>query len=287
MDTLVANRLFCRVVEVGSFTAVAREAGLPQPTVSRYLSALEESLATRLLERTTRRVAPTLAGRAYYSLIEDAVRTLEHAADAARSGFAELAGRVKIALPGALGRRLLVPRIVAALIESPDLQVDVSVADQPVDFVGGGFDFAIRVGKPADSDFVARAIAHSPQWVVSSPAYLAMHGVPASVEMLRGHHIVLRGSPPQTLTRLGLVVRMTTDEIETAYIAVLAGVALSILPKWLVASDVREGRLVRVLPDFDVGEVPVVATYPSAKRLRKPARQVLDRLSAALHASLS
>lgn len=140
------------------------------------IAALEESLSTRLLERTTRRVAPTLEGRAYYAQVEEAVRTLQH---------------------------------------------------------------------------------------------------------------VLRGAPQAELTRLAVFTRMSTDEIETAYVAVLAGVGLSILPRWLVATDVLEGRLARVLPDFDQGGAPILATYPSAKRLRKPARQVLERLSQALGAALA
>lgn len=287
MDRLLANQLFCRVVEVGSFSAVAREARLAQPSVSRLIAALEEALSTRLLERTTRRVAPTLEGRAYYAQVEEAVRTLQHAEAAARSGFADLAGHVKIAVPGALGRKLLLPRIVAALLESPELRVDVSASDRPLDFVAGGFDFAIRVGNQPSSSFVLRELGQSPQWLVASPRYLSVRSAPRQAAELRGHQFVLRGAPHPELTRLAVVTRMSTDEIDTAYLAVLASVGLSILPRWLVATDVLEGRLVRVLPDFDLGGAPIVATYPSAKRLRKPARQVLERLSQALGAALS
>jgi LysR family transcriptional regulator for bpeEF and oprC len=287
MDRLLANKLFCRVVELGSFTRAGREARLPQSSVSRAIAALEETLATRLLERTTRRVVPTLEGRAYYAQIEEAVRTLEHAEAAARSGFAEVAGHVRIAVPGAMGRKLLVPRIVAALLESPDLRVDVSTSDQPVDFLAGGFDFAVRVGEPANNRFVARKLAHSPQWLVASPRYLAIRGTPTAAAELRDHHFVLRGVVPRKLVQLDVVARMCTDEIETAYVTVLAGIGLSILPRWLVAGAVHEGRLVRVLPALDTGSVPVIATYPSAKRLRKPARRVLDRLSTAIRDALS
>jgi DNA-binding transcriptional LysR family regulator len=284
MDRLLANKLFCRLVETGSFTAVAREARLPQPSVSRTIAGLETLLATRLFERTTRRVVPTMEGRAYYAHVEEAVRTLEQAEVTARGGFAEVAGHVRIAVPGALGRKLLVPRVVALLVESPTLRVDVSVSDQPVDFLGGGFDFAIRVGKPKDSTFVAREVARSEQWVVASPSYLATRGVPTSLE---GHHLVMRGAPPQSLVRGGAVVRMITDEIETAHVAVLAGLGLSILPRWLVAGEVREGRLVRALDELDVGAMPIIATYPSTKRLRKAARKVLERLSVALGDALA
>lgn len=287
MDRLQANTLFCRVLELGSFSAAAREARLPQPTVSRQVACLERLLGRRLLERTTRRVAPTLEGRAYYAQIEDAVRTLEHAETAARSGFADIAGHVRVAVPGALGRKLLVPRLVALLLEAPELRIDVSASDQPVDFVGGAFDLAIRVGAQPSSSFVARELAVSPQWLVGSPRYLAMRGSPGSTAELRGHHLVWRGPPRRELARLDLVTRMSTDEIETAYVAVLAGVGLSILPRWLVAPDVQEGRLARLLPEFDVGGAPIVATYPSAKRLRKPARRVLERLSAALRETMS
>jgi DNA-binding transcriptional LysR family regulator len=287
MDRLLANQLFCRVLELGSFSAAAREVRLPQPTVSRLVAALEEVLDTRLLERTTRRVAPTLEGRAYYAHIEEAVRTLQQAEAAARGGFAEVAGHVKIAVPGALGRKLLVPRLVALLLESPELRIDMSASDQPVDFVAGGFDFAIRVGVQKNSSFVARELAVSPQWLVGSPRYLAMRGTPSSSAELRGHHLVLRGEQEPQLRRLALVTRMSTDEIETAYVATLAGVGLSILPRWLVSPDVRAGRLARLLPDFELGGAPIIATYPSAKRLRKVSRQLLERLSSAIRTALA
>jgi DNA-binding transcriptional LysR family regulator len=286
MDRLLANQLFCRVLELGSFSAAAREVRLPQPTVSRLIAALEEALETRLLERTTRRVAPTLEGRAYYAHVEEAVRTLQHAEAAARSGFAEVAGHVKIAVPGALGRKLLLPRLVALLLESPELRIDISASDQPVDFVAGGFDFAIRVGVQKNSSFVARELAVSTQWLVGSPRYLAMRGTPSSSAELRGHHLVLRGEPQPQLRTLALVTRMSTDEIETAYVATLAGVGLSILPRWLVSTDVQAGRLTRVLPDVALGGAPIIATYPSAKRLRKVSRQLLERLSSAIALAL-
>jgi len=286
MDRLLANKLFCHVIELGSFSAVAREVRLPQPSVSRLIAALEARLAVRLLERTTRRVAPTLEGRAYYTQVEEAVRALEHAEAVARSGFAEVAGHVRIAVPGALGRKLLVPRLVGALLEAPGLRIDISASDQPVDFVAGAFDFAIRVGKPVTSSFVARELGQSLQWLVGSPRYLSMRGPPESASELRSHHLVLRGAAPPELTRLEMVVRMSTDEIETAYLAALAGVGLSILPRWLVWSDVQEGKLSRVLPELDTSGVPIVATFPSAKRLRRPARQVLDKLSAVVSTAL-
>lgn len=284
MDRLLANELFCRVVETGSFTRAAKEARLPQPTVSRYVAALEASLGVRLLERTTRRVAPTLEGRAYYAQVEDAVRALENAARAARAGFAEAAGHVRIAVPGALGRKLVVPHVVAMLVESPELRVDIAVSDAPVDFVAGGFDFAIRVGRQPDSSFTAREITRSAQYVVASPAYVAVHGAPSS---FAGQHVVLRGPLPAPIERAGVVVRMLTDEIETAHIAVREGLGISVLPRWLVAADVAEGRLVRVLAEVDVGAVPIVATYPARRRLRRPAKLVLDRLASKLEQRVS
>ena len=287
MDRLLANQLFCRVVELGSFSAAAREARLPQPSVSRLVAALEGALGRRLLERTTRRVAATLEGRAYYAHVAEAVRTMQHAETVARSGFADLAGHVRVAVPGALGRRLLVPELVDAMLESPELRVDISASDQPLDLIGGNFDFAVRVALKPSLGYVVREMASSPQWWVGSPRYLAMRGTPSTPLELVGHHLVLRGQPPRELQQLKLHTRMLTDEIETAYVAALAGIGLSILPRWLVMQDVKEGRLTRLLPESGLPSMPVVATYPSAKRLRKPARHVLSRLSVLLHKALA
>lgn len=287
MDRLLAHKLFCRVLELGSFSAAAREARLPQPSVSRGVAGLERSLGVRLLERTTRRVVPTLEGRAYYAQVEEAVRAFDNAEAAAKSGFGELAGHVKIAVPGALGRKLLLPKVAALLIESPELRVDVSVSDQPVDFLGGGFDFAIRVGASVPESFVLRELGRSPQWFVASPRYLAMHGAPASMDELGSHHFVFRGGVPKPLARYELKVRMSTDEIETAHVCALAGIGISILPRWLVAEDTDAGKLSRILADSDLGAAPVIATYPAARRLRKSARRVLERLEATLGRALT
>jgi DNA-binding transcriptional LysR family regulator len=286
MDQLLANGLFCRVVELGSFSAAAREARLPQPSASRMIAALEESLTVRLLERSTRRVVPTLEGRAYYVQIVEAVRVLEQARVSARNGFAELAGEVKIAMPGALGRKLLLPQIATLLLESPELRIDVSASDSDVDFLAGGFDFAIRVAPPKDKSFVARELAQSEQWLVASPNYLSMRGTPRSPAELRDHHLVMRGVPPIALLELGVTTRMVTDEIETAQLCAIAGLGLSLLPRWLVARDVTEGRLIRVPVTLPALRVPIYATYPAGRRLRKAARRVLDRLTLALQQEL-
>lgn len=286
MDKLAANKLFCRVVELGSFSAAAREARLPQPSASRSVAALERALGVRLLERTTRRVVPTLEGRAYYVQIVDAIHTLEHAEVSARNGFAELAGEVKIAVPGALGRKVLLPRINALMLESPELCIEVSASDSDVDFLAGGFDFAIRVGAPKDKNFVARELAQSEQWLVGSPNYLAMRGTPRVATDLRGHHFVIRGTPPDALLQLGVKLRVVTDEIESAQLCTIAGIGLSMLPRWLVANDVSEGRLVRLPVELPAVRVPVFATYPAGRRLRKAPRRVLDRLGLALQQEL-
>ncbi len=286
MDRLRAHKLFCRVLELGSFSSAAREARLAQPSVSRAVAELERSLGVRLLERTTRRVAPTLEGRAYYAQIEEAVRAFDNAEAAAKSGFAELAGHVRIAVPGALGRKLLLPRVAALLIESPELRVDVSVSDQPIDFLAGGFDFAIRVGASAPDSFVARELGRSAQWFVASPRYLAIHGTPVSMDELGSHHFVLRGAVPKPLARYDVTLRSSTDEIETAHVCACAGVGIAILPRWLVARDAADGRLSRLLPDVDLGAPPIIATYPAARRLRKSARRVLERLEVTLQRAL-
>lgn len=251
------------------------------------IAALEASLTVRLLERTTRRVVPTLEGRAYYAQVVEAVRVLEQARVSARSGFSELAGEVKIAVPGALGRKVLLPQVTALLLESPELRIDVSASDSDVDFLGGSFDFAIRVGAAKHKDFVARELVQSEQWLVASPAYLSMRGVPRTAIDLRGHHFVMRGVPPQGLLHMGVTLRMVTDEIETAQLCAIAGLGLSLLPRWLVHRDVTEGRLVRLPVELPAVRVPVLATYPAGRRLRRPARRVLDRLTLALRQELA
>ncbi|WP_437983247.1 LysR family transcriptional regulator [Sorangium sp. So ce117] len=284
MDRFLALRVFCKVADSGSFSRAARELSMTQSAASRGIADLESRLGLRLFERTTRRVALTLEGRAYYEQIEEHVRALEDAELRAASGFGDLAGRVKLSAPGALGRRLLLPELVRIMHESPGLVVDAALTDQRVDLVAGAFDFALRVGVRSEPSFIERTLGTSPQWLVGSAGLFAGKPAPTSMSELAAERVVASGGV-RDLEKMGLTVRLTTDDIETNLRAVEAGLGVSVLPRWLVARRVQEGRLIRLLPRLPLPSPPLVVVYP--RRLRRVARQVLERLERHLQKELT
>jgi DNA-binding transcriptional LysR family regulator len=284
MDRLTALRVFCRVAACGSFSQAARELALAQSAASRAVAGLEAKLGLQLFERSTRRVALTIEGRAYRDQIEEHVRALDDADLRARSGFGDLAGRVKLSAPGALGKTLLQPELNRLLLEYPGLAVEAAFTDKKVDLVQGEFDLAFRVGGGSEPSFVEKPIGTSPQWLVASPKLFASSLPPASTDELLGLPAVLSGRA-EAFARFGVRVRLVADDLDATLAAALAGVGLSVLPRWLVAHHVDEGRLIRVLAKVPLPGPPIVVVHP--RRLRRVSRQVLERLARHLQRELA
>ena len=284
MDQLLALRVFCRVAECGSFSQAGRDLALAQSVVSRAIAGLETRLGLRLFERSTRRVALTMEGRAYLDQVQAHVRGIDDANHRAASGFSDLAGHVKIAAPGALGRFLLLPELSRLMAEFAGLSVELALSDPRIDLAKGAFDFAIRVGSGGESSFVERELGRSQQWFVGESALFAERGTPAALSDLRGLPAVLSGRA-RDLTKLGLSPRLVVDDLDATLSAALLGLGVSVLPRWLVESHVAAGRLLHLLPKIPLPSPPVVAVYP--RRLRRVSRRVLDRLENALGAKLA
>ena len=178
MGRLEDMEIFVRVVDAGSFTGAAERLGLAKSLVSRRLGRLEERLGTRLIARTTRKLALTEAGRAFY---DRARRLLEETADAeatAMATAADLKGRLRIAAPMSFGQLHLAPAVGRFLADHPDVEIDVDLNDRFVDLVGEGYALAIRIGRLKDSSLVARRLASSRMVLCASPAYIARRGKP-------------------------------------------------------------------------------------------------------------
>ncbi len=191
VDRIEAMRMFARVVERGSFSAVARETGLGQPAVSKQVAALEARLGAQLLRRTSRSLSLTEAGQDFY---ESAVRLLgELEAAEARVGRGQTApsGLIRVTVAPVFGELHVVPRLAAFFTRYPDIAVEIVVSDRAVDLVAEGIDLAIHNGELRDSTLVARRIAATPVITVASPAYLAANGEPASPGELDGHRCIL------------------------------------------------------------------------------------------------
>lgn len=268
---------------------MARESGISQPTVSRQIAALEADLGVRLLNRTTRKVSPTDAGRALYARAAGAMQSLFEAEDDVRAGDSAMEGLVRITAPGALGRRLLLPVVTAVVAKHPGLAVDLQVSDQRVSFVDSRADFAVRVGAQSEASLSIRRVGVSEQVLVASKSYIRRHRWPRTLAALNGHAVIVRaesGAAAASLraefARFGARVVFSSDDIETAYLAVTAGLGVGMLPRWLVAEDLASRRLQPCASDAPEASAPVFVVRPTAGWLPRRARLVLEEVVKAL-----
>jgi len=277
-------RLFVRVAEMGSFTAAARVSGLPTSSVSRAVAALERELAVRLIQRTTRRLQLTEAGRVYYESVSRALSGMDEAAAAVSELQDTPRGRVRITAPADIGHWLLAPSLVRFATRYPEVQLEVSLTQRIVDLVHEGFDLALRVGPLADNRLVARALGLIRAGIFAAPRYLKRRGRPRSVAEVADHDCVLfrSGSGRAVWELVGPAGRQKievrgavgADDNEFVREAAAAGQGLTLLPI-LACSGREKDDLQRVLPEYATVGVPLQLVYPTARFL--PKRIVLLR----------
>jgi DNA-binding transcriptional LysR family regulator len=258
---------FVRVVELGSFTAAAAALALPKSSVSRRVSGLEKTLRVQLLQRSTRRLALTEAGRAYFERARAALGGLADAQTAVGEMSQEVAGPIRLsAAPDNTG--MLAGLLAEFIARHPKVQLDLVLTSRRVDLVAEGFDLALRAGRLADSSLVVRRLGTTDLGLFASPAYLRRAGRPRRVADLAGHAFVLYGSPHErTHLRLGgpageeavkIDGPLVVDDLSFLADAVAAGVGIGLMPEvyfgWLWKGGRRAPRrdFVRVLPDHGV-----------------------------------
>ena len=190
MDRIDLFRIFARVVEASSFTRAADSLGLPRSSVSAAVAELEGRVAARLLHRTTRKVAPTQDGAAFYERCLRVIADVEETEGLFRHGGAKPTGRLRIDVPGRIGRLVIAPALPAFLDTHPGLEVILGVTDRAVDLVEESVDCELRVGPLTDSGLIARAVGTLPLINVASPAYIAGYGQPTRPDDLANHWAV-------------------------------------------------------------------------------------------------
>ncbi len=266
--TLERMRSFVRVAERGSLSAVARELGIGQSTVTRHLRELEAAVGVPLLSRTTRRVTMTDEGSRYYADCVQVLRLVEQAGDAARGTRGASAGTIRISCTAAFGV-LHVSRLIFAFQDRyPDIGIDLSLTDERIDLVREGVDIALRLGPLTDSSMKLRALGESRPLLVASPDYLAARGSPAVPLDLTGHEgirmsnvagsdtLVLQG-PDGERHSVSFAGRFRIDHGLAAREALVAGRGIAPAHRWLVDDLLAAGRLVTILPDYSPASVPL------------------------------
>jgi LysR family transcriptional regulator for bpeEF and oprC len=275
MDQLLAMRVFSRVAERGSFARAADELELSRPAASAHVAALEKHLGARLLNRTTRRVSLTAEGTEFLARTRRILEELRDAEETVRGTRSKPQGKLRVDVPVAFGRYLLLPALPEFTRRYPLIELDLRLNDRVVDLVADQVDVALRVGPIRQAGLVARRVAQVNLVTCAAPAYLQDHGEPQTPDELRHHRLVglstVSGAPPEwtfpppyTPKRLGLKFAMLFNASEAPIIAATAGLGIIHSGDLLVAEYVARGELKLILEDFIAPGPPISLVYPSA-----------------------
>ncbi|MFC3107065.1 LysR substrate-binding domain-containing protein [Undibacterium arcticum] len=292
-DTMLA---FTRVVELASFTKSAVSLNLPKATVSAQVLALEKRLRVKLLNRTTRHVSVTPDGAAYYERAVRLLSELEETEDAVRQATTAPKGRLRVDVPGSIGRRFIVPALPDFFARYPEIDLEVGCTDRPVDLLQEGVDCVIRGGEILDDSLVARRLGNYQLLTCATPAYLEKYGTPATLADLERHALVNFFSSKtgkifhfeymtdgiQTTVR-GLR-RISLNDADACIEAGLAGLGIVQMPTFLMQDYVASGRLRQVLDQYPSPARPFFVLYPQNRHLSSKVRAFVE-WAAALFAS--
>lgn len=285
MDRLAALEIFVRVVDTGSFSAVARHQSIGQPAVSKAVVQLEEWLGVSLLMRSTRSVLPTEAGRIFYERARLMIEESNAAVAAARGKASGLSGKLRVSTAICFGRLHLIPHLSAFLAEHPDLDLDLVLDDRNVDLVNEGIDVALRMGAMPDSNMTTRRIAEGRRIVVATPAYLQRHGTPKSPRELINHEAVLytRGGGESWTFRRGpeevpvvLQGRLKVTQAEGLREAVNCDMGLAVAMEWVFTPELKSGKVVEILEDWALPPTNLSAVYPTGRLASTKARAFIS-----------
>ncbi|CAB3829709.1 LysR substrate-binding domain-containing protein [Achromobacter sp. CF-sbj1-Ac2-l] len=277
MDKLQAMATFVRVVQAQSFSKAAETLAMPRSSVTTTIKNLEAHLGTPLLRRSTRSLSLTDAGARYFASCQAILADIAEAEHDMAATTQAPRGRVRVDMPGVIGRALVVPRLREFEARYPDIEVALGLSDRPADLVYEGIDCAIRSGPLADSTLVARPLGRLAWLTCAAPAYLKQFGEPDSVAALPGHRIVnylsnASGRPLDWRFRvdgediaLALPGRYSVNETEAYLHCGLEGLGLIQLSELAASIYLRSGRLREVLAQARCAPVPIAIVYPQAR----------------------
>lgn len=288
VNTLESMQVFMRVAEQASFTRAADSLGLLKATVSQSVQQLENSLGTRLLHRTTRKVQMTLDGQAYYERCKELLADVESVQTMFQRSGETIRGRLRVDLPSRLARSYVIPRLPDFLAAHPQVEFELSTTDRLVDPVQEGFDVVLRVGAPRDPQLIARNIGRLNFVNVASAEYLRRRGTPRDLADLANHdlihYVTTLGSRSDGFEypaeggfrQLPMAGGIVVNSSDAYHAACLAGLGIIQSPIIGVREEIARGELVEVLPQFRPEPMPVSLLYAHRRNLPKRARVFMD-----------
>ena len=275
MDRFEGLRAYVRIVELGTFTAAAKDLRIRQATVSRWIAELEDELGVQLLDRTTRTVRMTHAGERFYDRARALLGMWEEATAAAREEHEEVSGRLRVSVPVVFGQRFLTPNLGKFLSKYPGLELEMQFSDRYIDLVEEGVDVALRVGTPIDSDYRARTLATTPRRIVAAPGYLAAAAPIRHPQDLAKHVCLLHSGLDNRVTwrfsrdeesfRVEVGGRFRANHSETLLSLARQGHGIVLLASWLVDDAIERGELIEVIQEYRAPSAPIQALFASKR----------------------
>ncbi|WP_024275293.1 MULTISPECIES: LysR family transcriptional regulator [unclassified Hyphomicrobium] len=281
MDRIELFRVFARVVECSSFTRAADTLGMPRSSVSAAVLELEERVGTRLLHRTTRQVSPTQDGVAFYERCLRVIADVEETEGLFRQTAAKPSGKLKVDVPGRIGRLIVAPALPDFLDTYPEISIELGVTDRAVNLVEDSIDCVLRVGPLTDSVLIARPMGRLTLINVASPSYLRRHRIPKTPADLTEHWAIQYASPSTGRTEdwewfedgilrtLSMRSRVTVNSAEAYIACALAGLGLIQIPAFDVRRYIEAGELCEVMPTYRAAPMPITLLYPHRQHLSR------------------
>ena len=281
MDRLDAMELFVRVVETGSFSAVARERAVTQSSVSKQIAALEAHLGVKLLSRSTRALSLTEEGEVLFPEARRLVSDFDAVEGRLRSGKVRLTGWLRVAASVGYGRRILMPRIESFLERHPGVRIDLKLSDGFTDLIEQGIDVAIRIGDLPDSSLVVRKIGVSERVLVAHPKYFSRSqaGRPSldHPRDLTAHNCIVYTEvatqnvwefvgPKEEIEHVRVSGNLQSNSSEAIRAAALSGLGICYAPNWLLPEELASGDVVKLLPQWRARPSPIHAVFPIHRR---------------------
>jgi DNA-binding transcriptional LysR family regulator len=279
MDKFESMRAFTQVVEAGGFAAAARQLGVSRSAINKLVLHLEDHLQTQLLHRTTRRVAPTDAGRAFYDRCINILADLEEAELALSRLHEEPRGHLRINAPMTFGTLYLAPLLVDFMAQYPDLHVELSLNDRFINPIEEGFDVTVRIAQsPAAASLIVHRLAPCPVVICAAPAYLQRRGIPQHPQDLKHHACLHYGhfSQDNTWTLVTPDGQSTVTTVhgplccnngEVLKQAALAGLGIVMVPTFILETELNQGQLQPILSAYQPPDISIYALYPVNRHL--------------------